>query len=65
MKGLEKFECRVPRGANVVAHEPGYPDVFGEAIGIKWSNVSGWWVEVRSEDEGVRTYPADQVEVKN
>jgi hypothetical protein len=63
MRGPEKFECAIPRGAVVVAMELGIPDQHGDAIGIKWSNQTGWWVDVRDEDGIVRSYPAEQVKV--
>jgi hypothetical protein len=58
-----EFECRIPRGARVRASEPGVRAVSGDAIGIKWSSVSGYWVDVRDDAGIVRGYPADQVKV--
>ena len=58
------FECRIPRGARVTAREQGIAPVAGEAIGIKWSHVSGYWVDVRDDDGIVRGYPAELVEVE-
>lgn len=63
MKPVQDFEVNVPRGAEVIAREAGIPDVAGVAIGIKWSKETGWWIEVRGDDNIVRSYRAEQVVV--
>lgn len=49
-------------GEVVVIDEPGIRPWTAKVEGVKWSHVSGWWVEVRREGEpGVWVMPLARV----
>lgn len=52
----------VARGAEVVVREPGLTPWTGTALAVKWSPVSGWWIEVAGP-EGVWIIREADVEV--
>lgn len=33
--------------------EDGSEDFFGQVVSVKWSRQSGWWVDVRRDDNGM------------
>lgn len=61
MKAPERTPAPVARGAEVVVHEDGRRPWAGQVGAVKWSNVSGWWAEVRT-DEGTYVVAAGDVE---
>lgn len=55
MTAPERTEPRFARGARVRIEEENIRPWTGEVRSVKWSPVSGWWLEVQ-EDEGPGTY---------
>ena len=49
---LEQTEPRFERGEAVTVHEENIAPWSGVVTALKFSPVSGWWIEIRRGDEG-------------
>ena len=59
---VERTEAPATRGARVEVNEPGIRAWTGTVSSVKWSPVSGWWLDIE-RDDGDLTYiiPAEAV----
>lgn len=53
MKAPERTAAKFGRGDRVVVVEPGIRPIPGEVGAAKFSPKSGWWYEVRRDDDGM------------
>ena len=60
MKTLKKTEVPLHRGDE--ASVRGMPNYGSMRVwNVKWSHVSGWWLDLRDEDGGMWTVPYSEV----
>lgn len=49
---VEKTPEPCKRGQEILVQEPNIRPWRGTVLSMKWSPVSGWWIDVRREDGG-------------
>jgi hypothetical protein len=58
---LESTPAPFARGDEVLVTEEAIRPWAGVVTAVKWSNVSGWWIEIRTESYGTWSIPAAHV----
>ena len=61
-KTLERTDPRFSRKDDVRVEEEGIRPWEGIVTAVKWSPVSGWWLEVRRGDEGTYVVHESMIE---